>query len=172
MRVDPTPTDFYTLTKDVIMSMQAQIKEKDLTVKLSYASNEHPMIPMDRDIVWQVIQNIVSNAVRYSPKKQKIIITIDVDNKKKELVYSVQDFGIGIPKRAQSRIFEKFFRAENAVKSVPEGSGLGMSLVKRIVEDWKGRLWFTSIENKGSTFSFTVPLKGVKSKEGEVRITV
>ncbi|MEK7103643.1 MAG: ATP-binding protein [Patescibacteria group bacterium] len=172
VRIEPIPVDFNVLTKDVIMTMQTQAKEKGVTIKTSSLPKQLPMIPMDRDIAWQVIQNLVSNAIRYSLKKGKILITMEADTKKKRLVYSVKDTGIGIPKNAQGKIFEKFFRADNAIVNVPEGSGLGLSLAKRVVEDWGGTLSFTSVENKGTTFFFTVPLKGVKPKEGEVKLTV
>jgi signal transduction histidine kinase len=84
----------------------------------------------------------------------------------------VADYGIGIPKNQQQRIFEKFFRAENALKAVPEGSGLGLSLVKSLVEEWHGKVWFETEEGKGTKFIFTIPLSGMKAKAGDVSLTV
>jgi len=74
------------------------------------------------------------------------------------LAISIKDTGIGIPKSQQGQIFQKFFRGDNARKLETEGSGLGMYIAKEIVEMHKGRLWFESRENKGSKFTFTLPL--------------
>ena len=86
--------------------------------------------------------------------------------------YSVSNEGIGIPRNYSGRIFEKFFRAENAVKAVPEGSGLGLALVKSLVVGWGGKVWFESEEGKTTTFYFTVPLRGMEAKAGEVKLTI
>ena len=89
---------------------------------------------------------------------------------------AIKDSGIGIPKKQQDQIFKKFFRAENAFKMVPEGTGLGLSLVKSLVDGWGGKVWFSSEggseEGGGTTFFFTIPLAGMKAKEGEVGLTV
>ena len=86
--------------------------------------------------------------------------------------YSVKDSGIGIPQKRQDQVFRKFFRAENAFKMVPEGSGLGLSLVKSLVDDMGGKVWFSSEEGKGPTFFFTIPTEGMKAKAGEVGLAV
>jgi signal transduction histidine kinase len=86
--------------------------------------------------------------------------------------FSIADDGIGIPLDAQGRIFNKFFRAENAAKLVPEGSGLGLSLVKTLVEEWGGKIWFKSLPGEGTTFYFTIPLAGMKARAGEVSLKV
>ena len=86
--------------------------------------------------------------------------------------YSVKDSGIGIPENQQSQVFEKFFRADNAIKEIPEGSGLGLALVKSLVEGWGGKVWFESKEGAGTIFYFTVPIEGGKRKEGGVGLRV
>jgi signal transduction histidine kinase len=72
-------------------------------------------------------------------------------------VYAVRDWGIGIPQSQQSRIFSKFFRAENALQKAPDGSGLGLALAKELVEAWDGRVWFETAEGQGTTFYFSIP---------------
>ena len=70
----------------------------------------------------------------------------------------VHDNGIGLPENERPRIFSKFFRAENARSQVPDGSGLGLALVKELVESWGGKIWFDTREGQYTTFFFTVPL--------------
>ena len=125
---------------------------------------------MDKDVIWQVIQNLISNANRYTPAHRKI--TISILQKDAMAEFSIKDNGIGIPKDSQHKIFEKFFRADNALKLVPEGSGLGLSLVKSLVEDWGGKIWLESEEGAGTTFYFTVPLTGMMPVEGDVTIVI
>ncbi len=81
--------------------------------------------------------------------------------------FKVIDDGIGIPKDKQKRIFEKFFRADNAQKIETEGSGLGLYISKMIIEFSGGKIWFESEENKGTKFYVSIPLKGMKAKKGE-----
>jgi two-component system sensor histidine kinase VicK len=168
--VEPTEVDFLDISKGLVLSLKAYLDKKSQRVDIFSEPKILPIIPMDYEIVWEVIQNLVSNAIRYSPVNG--IITINIIQKGEFLEYSVKDDGIGIPKEQQPRIFEKFFRAGNAVQAVPEGSGLGLSLSKLLVEDWGGRIWFESQKDKGATFFFTVPIKGVKTKQGDVKISV
>lgn len=172
VRIDPMPVNLKLLTEGVIISLQDQIREKDQKVEVSMVPETLPKIPLDEDVIWQIVQNILTNAIRYSPHKSVIKVKITAREEKKEVLYSVEDKGIGIPKNEQGRIFEKFYRADNAVKYVPEGSGLGLNLAKMLVEDWDGKTWFESEEGKGSTFFFTVPLEGMKAREGEVKLKV
>ena len=99
-------------------------------------------------------------------------IFVSMAIKDSNIEYSIKDEGIGIPENQKARIFEKFFRAENALRAVPEGSGLGLSLVKLLVEGWGGMVWFDSTVGKGTTFYFTIPVTGMKAKQGEVGIKV
>lgn len=172
VKIEPVPLDLKLVTEGVVMTLQTQLKEKKQKIEVKSSLESIPKIPMDEDVAWQIIQNLLTNAIRYSPEKGLITIALNVDQGKQELVYSVKDRGIGIPKDQQNRIFEKFYRADNAVKHVPEGSGLGLNLVKKLVSDWQGRIWFESEEGKGTTFFFTVPLKGVRAREGEVKLKV
>ena len=170
VRIEPTRTDFKTVTDSVALSLRAQLNEKEQTVEVKTSRDPMPLIPMDQEVVWQVIQNLLTNAIRYSPKKGAI--SVFIADKGDFLEYSVKDSGIGIPENQQSRVFEKFFRADNAVKEIPEGSGLGLALVKSLVEGWGGKVWFESKEGAGTIFYFTVPIEGVKRKEGGVGLRV
>jgi PAS domain S-box-containing protein len=170
VKIEPTPVDFKTITQGVLVTLKTYLDEKSQKVVVKSEPTKLPLIPMDQEVVWQVIQNLLTNANRYSPEKSKILISIVKEGEMLE--YSVKNEGIGIPEDQQSRIFQKFFRADNALKAVPTGSGLGLSLVKLLVEGWGGKIWFESAENKGATFYFTVPLTGMQAKEGEVKLNV
>jgi signal transduction histidine kinase len=87
-------------------------------------------------------------------------VAIRITRHDAEAWWSVQDSGIGIPKDGQRRLFEKFYRAENALTVETEGTGLGLYLVRLVVEQSGGRIWCESEEGQGSTFVFTLPLPG------------
>ena len=168
--IEPVPMDFKRLIEDVIMSMRPQIERKKHMVTFHNPSNPLPSVLLDKDIMWQVVQNLIDNAIRYSRSEGSIAVTLEYDEHMKQFTCRIQDSGIGVPQEQQERIFQKFFRADNAVKYLAEGSGLGLNLVKQLVEDWGGSIGFTSKENEGSTFYFTVPLMGMRPQHGEVRL--
>ena len=91
--------------------------------------------------------------------RDRIYIRSEILEDKPFALVSVKDTGIGIPEDEQSKIFEKFFRARNAVKYQAEGIGLGLYITKNIIERHGGKIWFESIEDRGTTFYFTLPLK-------------
>ncbi len=111
--------------------------------------------------------NFISNAIKYSAASRTGIVTVILKTNKREVIFAIQDNGVGIPKINQSRIFEKFFRADNVIKMETEGSGLGLYISKMIVEISGGRLWFESTEGQGSVFYFSLPLSGSKKIKGE-----
>lgn len=159
LKSERTPINLATFTAEIEKEMRPQIREKDLRV--------HVTAPKDDLVVWldpltlrQVVLNLFSNAIRYTNENGLIEIKwwLNKERGREEIVYSVHDNGIGIPEEVRSRIFSKFFRAENARSKVPDGSGLGLALVKELVESWDGRVWFTTVLGDGTTFFFTIPL--------------
>ncbi|MEN9558708.1 MAG: hypothetical protein RL141_1077 [Candidatus Parcubacteria bacterium] len=168
IKVEPKPIDFKNTIRGLTVALKSFLEAKTQTIDVQTTPDPFPLIPMDQEVIWQVLQNLLSNASRYAPVKSAIEIRIV--SKDPVVEFSIRDHGIGIPKESQGRIFEKFFRADNALKLVPEGSGLGLSLVKSLVEGWGGKIWFESEEGKGTTFYFTIPLKGMEAKEGEVKL--
>jgi len=117
------------------------------------------MIEVDPNRVSQVLRNLVNNAIKFSKENEKVIVA--AEHKGNEILFSVKDFGIGIAKDAQSRIFEPFFQTEQTMSRKYGGTGLGLSICKGIVEAQNGKIWFESEKGKGTTFYFTVPLKPV-----------
>lgn len=109
----------------------------------------------DRERIAQVLVNLLTNAIKYSPQSDKIIIT--TKKNAHSFTISVQDFGIGIPKEQQPMIFERFFRAEGKEEKKIEGLGLGLYIAHQIIKEHKGEMGVESKDGKGSTFYFTLP---------------
>ncbi len=140
---------------DVISDLSTQIKTKKLKVTKEIDTKLHTIYTDPRHI--QVaIQNIISNAVKYSYNKKPIKISAKTANSVVEI--KVVDKGCGIPKTQQDNVFDKLFRADNARVMASDGSGLGLYVAKAMVEQLGGRIWFESEENKGSTFYISIPI--------------
>ncbi len=107
-------------------------------------------ILVDSSYLRLVIENLIDNAIRYSPDKKKI--EISVYKKNNSVIFKIKDQGMGILDKDKKYIFEKFFKSDNNF----EGSGLGLYIVKKIIEKHKGKVWFESEENKGTTFYFSI----------------
>ena len=155
IEIKPAEIDLVKFSKDIVKEAEHLIEDKKLKVEIKLLK-KIPSIKLDSTILRQVISNLINNSIRYTDKKGKIKISIE--QKDKEIIYSVADNGIGIPKKQQNKIFDKFFRADNARLKESNGSGIGLTLVKYLVELWKGKIWFESEEGKGTTFYFTIPL--------------
>jgi signal transduction histidine kinase len=104
-----------------------------------------------------VFSNLISNSIKYSGQQVKIVIGASCLNN--EAQFFVKDFGLGIPNNQKDRVFQKFFRADNISTISTEGTGLGLYIVKGIIEAHGGKVWFDSKESEGTTFYFTLPLK-------------
>ena len=110
----------------------------------------------DRERIGQVLTNLITNAIKYSPKPGKIIIGSTVVGK--EIQLWVKDFGIGIPRGNLSRVFEQFYRVSGDMQHTFPGLGLGLYITAEIIKRQNGRIWVTSQEGEGSVFCFSLPL--------------
>ena len=156
------------ICNNLISELKSQLAAKKIRLTADYQPFL-PKISADPRLAYIIFQNLLTNAVNYSPPKSRISVAISV-NKDQEPGYyliSVKDQGIGIPAQEQDKIFSKLYRADNAREEVPEGTGLGLYIVKSVLEHTGGEIWFESEENKGSTFFVKLPLTGMKQKEGE-----
>ena len=177
--VAPEPTDIVMLAKSVIDEQKPQISEKKLHLIKKFEKNI-PIIQTDPKLLHMVVQNLLSNAVQYTPEGGRVEVSLSLDDPpspppspkakdgqgKKNVLMKIADTGYGIPKNQQNNIFIKFFRADNVREKDTEGTGLGLYIVKSIIEHSGGKVWFESEENKGTTFYVTFPLEGMKKKEG------
>ena len=155
---DRVPIDLTAITTEVVKELSPSMVEKKL-VYFSFSAQTYPIVViLDPVSLRQVILNLFANSIRYTNSNGTIEGRWLVDNEKNEVIYSVRDNGIGIPKAARGKIFSKFFRADNAISKIPDGTGLGLAFVKDIVTSWGGKVWFESEEGKGTTFFFTIPM--------------
>ena len=160
--MDPKPTDISELTQNVIDEQKPQINEKG--INFLFSSEKIPLINADPKLLRMVVQNILSNAVKYTPKNGKIKMFISLENKENVLL-KISDTGYGIPKNQHSKIFTKLFRADNVRDKDTDGTGLGLYIVKSIVENSGGEIWFESPrENHGTKFFVSFPIKGMIKK--------
>ena len=126
-----------------------------------------PKVEIDKDRIGQVIESLLSNAIKFSPEGGKIQVTLQKSNK--DLKVTVSDTGLGISKKDLPRIFDRFYRGDNVSADAIGGVGLGLGIVKYIIELHKGKIWVESEPGKGSTFTFTLPTKTGKTR-GERRV--
>jgi PAS domain S-box-containing protein len=144
------------IIKEQYQTFKELAEKKGLKMELIFKQDKFPLVKVDKEKISLVIQNLIENAIHYTQKGK---ITITLESKDREIIFSVEDTGIGIPKDQQERVFSRFFRAENAILSETEGTGLGLFISKNIIEAHGGRIWFESEEGKGTTFYFTLPIK-------------
>lgn len=135
-----------------------QYTTKSHTVE--YKGESKIIIYADRERIAQVLVNLISNAIKYSPNADKIIVSSSQN--RNFVSVSVQDFGLGIPKAEQDKIFERFFRVKPKIERKILGLGLGLYISHEIIMQHKGKIWVESIEEKGSTFYFTLPKQAGK----------
>lgn len=154
------PTNFGKVADEIISVFQAQIKKQKLDLKTEYDKNL-PLINADATFLSIVLDNIISNAIKYTPSSGKI--TVSIKKIPKDVLIQVSDTGYGIPKDAQPKIFTKLFRAENIKEKYPFGTGLGLYMVKSVIDKTGGKIWFVSEENKGTNFYISWPLSGMKA---------
>lgn len=163
VKVDPKPTDLNHLIDGIVQEQAPIAKQRGVNLKVSVPAL--PVISIDQKLVQEVFANLLSNAIKYTPAKGKVKLAAKINGEFIET--SVADTGMGIPVKDKEKMFHKFFRAENAVVRETEGNGMGLYVCKSIVELSGGKIWYDSVENKGTTFYFTLPLKGSIMREGE-----
>lgn len=152
--VKPQQVQVSELTAEILAEFIPTAQEKSIALTAKIEPEIPPLIT-DNLLVKEVCANLLSNAIKYTPEGGKV--HLDLSSGANEIHWKISDTGYGIPKSEQKNIFLKFFRAENIVSKDVSGTGLGLYLIKNIAETLGGELWFTSAENKGSVFHFTLP---------------
>ena len=109
----------------------------------------------DHERLGQVLSNLLTNAIKYSPESERIILHLT--STASDLTVSVQDFGMGIPSKEQKKVFERFYRVAGKHTQTTAGLGIGLSITQQIIEHYEGKLWVESVEGQGSIFSFSLP---------------
>lgn len=157
LKYNPEEVDIVNLVESVLFDFVGESFKKNIQVIFLKGEAKLPKAFVDPYKARVVLQNLVDNAIKYSNFGSKIFVSIELKNKNIQI--AVKDNGIGIPEKDQPKIFEKFFRSENAKQKSEIGSGLGLTTARNIVARWEGKIWFESKENGGSNFYFTLPTK-------------
>ena len=162
------PTDLVKLISNLIFEFTNQAELKKINFVFLKPQNTVPTVDVDADKIRMVIENLIDNAVKYTSENSQVTIKISdeqLNRAEGALVVSVADSGIGIPANETDKVFHKFFRASNAIKAEPDGSGLGLFIARDIIEKHGGAIWFENQSgsgqlagNQGTTFAFTLPL--------------
>ena len=150
------------LMESCLETSQHRAKEKNLEVRLD-TPNGLPDVSGDRRRLAEVLQNLLDNAIQYTMPGGKI--TLSAKARSDEVIVTVSDTGIGIPRADQPRIFERFYRVDVARSREAGGTGLGLSIAKHLVEAHGGRLWVESELGQGSRFHFSVPIFSTQDED-------
>ena len=143
--------DMDALVREVVEQCQQTSTQHQISIEGSAPGT----IVCDRDRLSQVVINLLTNAMKYSPQAEQIIVHLT--STAEGPTVSVEDFGIGVPKTEQQRIFERFYRVGGEQGRIASGLGVGLYIAQQIIEHYRGKLWVESREGQGSTFSFSLP---------------
>ena len=154
LKLQFTYIDLPSLVEKVVQKLRAQTQQHTFSVDFP---PDFPPVQADYERIREVLSNLINNAIKYSPAGGLIWVSGTVRDH--EVVISVSDEGVGIPEDEQERIFEPFSRVDSSLTRQTPGAGLGLFLVKSVVEAHGGRVWVDSQLGRGSTFSFTLPLR-------------
>ena len=147
-------TAFITFILNRFDKMRSQDEEKKYELVRDYPINS-VWIEIDTDKMTQVIDNILNNAIKYSPDGGKI--TVSMKTTDDQMILSISDQGLGIPKQDLPKIFDRFYRVDRARSRAQGGTGLGLAIAKEIIKQHKGFIWAKSEYGKGSTFTIVLP---------------
>lgn len=150
------------VAEEVIKDLNLTASEKSIRLTLIKVGQTSTGVKTDNLIIKEIMSNLISNAIKYTSDEGSV--RVEVRGRARDVMISIVDNGWGIPMSAQDQVFSKFFRATNIVKRETTGTGLGLYLVKGLLDRLGGTIWFESIEGKGTTFHFTLPKPPAKPK--------
>jgi len=156
MEMNKEKQDIKNMVTQVADLLSGQLKDKQIELLIQIPPDAQTAL-IDHSQINRVFINIIGNAIKFTPKKGKItVMTNSLDG---QIQVDITDSGCGIPEKAQEAIFEEFYRVDNAINQEVRGTGLGLPLVKHIIEAHNGKIWVSSKTGRGATFSFTLPKK-------------
>jgi two-component system phosphate regulon sensor histidine kinase PhoR len=155
LEVEIRSVSVYELVESCLETAQHRAAEKDLEITVDLR-NDLPDIAGDRRRLAEVLQNLLDNAIQYTLAGGRIVVRAELRDA--EVIFTVSDTGIGIPRVDQSRIFERFYRVDAARSREAGGTGLGLAIAKHLVEVHGGRIWVDSEVGQGSHFHFSIPI--------------
>jgi PAS domain S-box-containing protein len=166
MKFIPEKTDIDNMIKDTTETMQSSAHDKQIKIT-SEIERGIPELMVDQERIKQVLINLLNNAIKFSPENSQI--TIRAKKEHDDVLFEVEDFGRGIPKNKQKKIFEIFYQVDSGMDRKFGGVGLGLAISRGIVLSHGGAIWVESEANKGSTFRFTLPIKPIQDMEGKFK---
>ncbi|MBI2007990.1 GAF domain-containing sensor histidine kinase, partial [Candidatus Saccharibacteria bacterium] len=168
--IENQPTDLGELVEGEIAQLQETADSRKLKL-IYHKPAKFPVLNLDETKIRQVVMNFLDNAIHYTPSGGSI--TAELTSSDEEVRFSVTDTGLGVPVSAQHHLFSKFYRADNARKMRPDGTGLGLFMAKKVIVAQGGAIIFKSTEGKGSTFGFSLPRHAteVKDKKTSEKLT-
>jgi len=155
--IDKKKMDIVPVVIQAMKDHEVLAKQKNIQLVCEKRPEGKVMLEVDSEKIQQVFHNFISNAIKYSAEGGKVFVGCYDEGD--QYIFYVKDEGVGIPKDQQARIFEKFFRASNVLLTEAEGTGLGLYIAKSIVEGHGGKIWFESVEKKGTAFFMSLPKK-------------
>ncbi|MBE3122366.1 MAG: PAS domain-containing sensor histidine kinase [Thermoplasmata archaeon] len=158
--------DVTKIVKEIAETMQVSADLKGIKINIDI-QKEIPNLMIDQERIKQVLMNLVDNAIKFSPDGS--MIHIKTRKEKEDVLFEVQDFGRGIPKNKQKKIFERFYQVDSGIDRKFGGVGLGLTISKKIIDTYGGQIWVDSTIGKGSSFKFSVPLQTVKNIEDDLQ---
>lgn len=159
---NPEETQIEEIIKRIIEEQAPLAIEKGVKLTFSQAEQLLPKVYIDPKRLFEVISNLVSNAIKYNNREKGAVVDIVITKKGDYFMVNVADNGMGLTESDKQKLFSKFFRGERAVKSETEGSGLGLYVVRAYVEGWGGKVTYSSDEGMGTSFEISIPLKPQK----------
>jgi signal transduction histidine kinase len=157
------PTDLAAVVRETLDAYRFQLQQQGFAVTSSIAE-DLPLLPADGDAITQALLNLIDNAIKYSPERKSL--RIELTRGDREAMITVEDEGIGIHPREHDRIFDMFYRVERGLVHSVKGSGLGLSLVRHIVDAHGGRITLHSRPGKGSRFVISLPFAAASPAPG------
>lgn len=154
--IEPKETNLAEVIEGEMAQLTETAKGRNLELKYN-KPDKFPVLMLDETKIRQVIMNFIDNAIYYTPTEGHI--NVNLEDKGENIEFTVVDDGIGVPKTVQHNLFNKFYRADNAKKARPDGTGLGLFMAKKVVVAQGGSIIFKSAEGKGSTFGFSFTKK-------------
>ena len=154
-----TSVNLANLLNSILFDIYPQATQKEMKISLNIDQDSLPDINIDESEMRIVLQNLLENGIIYSKEKGQLDVSLKKDGG--NVMFSVRDYGIGIPQDEGKNIFTKFFRTTNAIRHFANGSGLGLTIAKKIVDRYGGKIWFESEEGKGATFFVSLPLDNI-----------